>query len=439
MMPHAIRRVYIARRARTAASVTIALVGTALLAIAMQPSWAQWIARGLPGINPAVLCTLVVAMWIVGMFAYVAARALDEHRFAVAMSRLVMPGSDVNEDIERLAHEHPDHLARDMAHRLEVRSAALPVLAAGVLLPVTALYIGAAIRAGGWPVIAEFEAMVALHAKKLAACAGVGGVLAIAMTKRTLRLPTGAPVMGLLALLTASAAFATTLWVVPVALLVAVVALVVRRLRIERALLEAEDPAAGGEVFTLRGLVRQLRVSLAPVVARVRSIRPVWVLVAGLLVIASVTAMKLVERHAPARAPVATAVAPQAITHSGPAPITDLGPTGSRFTIKDIEGGQVKIALDLVDDRPLVIPALAGLPEIPYGWYMTTRYTLVEGARLDAVTVTPYRFMSLTNGEAISEGQPSCNLGQSPYTLYVRGAPGHYELLVEPVLRPTRC
>ena len=38
MMPHAIRRVYVARRARTAASVTIAIVGAALLAIAMEPS-----------------------------------------------------------------------------------------------------------------------------------------------------------------------------------------------------------------------------------------------------------------------------------------------------------------------------------------------------------------------------------------------------------------
>ena len=201
MMPHAIRRVFVARRARTVASLTVALLGAAMIAIAISPAWTQLLAKGLPGINPAVLCTLVVAMWIVGLFAYVAARAIDEHRFAVAMSRFVMPGKDLNEDLERLTHEHPDQAARDMAHRLEVRSAALPVLAAGVLLPVTALYLGAAIRSGGWPVIAEFEASVAAHAKHLLACASVGAVTSIAMTRRAMRLPAAAPTIGALALI----------------------------------------------------------------------------------------------------------------------------------------------------------------------------------------------------------------------------------------------
>ena len=99
MMPHAIRRVYVARRARTAASLAIALVGTGLLAIAAKPAWAQFLAKGLPGINPAVLCTLIIAMWLVGLFAYFAARAVDEHRFAVAMSKLVMPSKDASVDV----------------------------------------------------------------------------------------------------------------------------------------------------------------------------------------------------------------------------------------------------------------------------------------------------------------------------------------------------
>jgi hypothetical protein len=115
MMPHAIRRVFVARRARTAASVATALVGTALLVIAAKPAWAAYLAKGLPGINPAVLCTGIVAMWLVGLFTYFAARAVDEHRFAVAMSKLVMPGKDVNADVERLSHENPDQAAPDMA------------------------------------------------------------------------------------------------------------------------------------------------------------------------------------------------------------------------------------------------------------------------------------------------------------------------------------
>jgi len=103
--------------------------------------WAAYLAKGLPGINPAVLCTGIVAMWLVGLFTYFAARAVDEHRFAVAMSHYVMPTKDLDQDLERLSHQHPDQMARDMAHRLEVKSAALPVLAASVLLPVTALFV----------------------------------------------------------------------------------------------------------------------------------------------------------------------------------------------------------------------------------------------------------------------------------------------------------
>src|SRR5687767_10439963 len=225
MMPHAIRRVYVARRARTAASIVVALLGAAMLVTAATPSLTAYLAKGLPGINPAVLSTFIVAMWICGLFAYAAARAVDEHRFAVAMSRLVMPGKDVNEDLERLAHENPDQAARDMAHRLEVRSAALPVLAAGVLLPVTALYIGAAIKAGGWPVIAEFEALVAVQAKKLILCGVAGVVLAFALTRRATRLPLVAPLMfGTATLAAGVGALTSRFWIVPVAIVMAYVA-----------------------------------------------------------------------------------------------------------------------------------------------------------------------------------------------------------------------
>lgn len=434
MMPHAIRRVYVARRARTAASIAVAALGTALLAVAMNPAWAQFLATGMPGINPAVLCTFVVAMWIVGAFTYLAARALDEHRFAVAMSRMVMPGVDLHADLERLAHEHPDQAAREMAHRLEVRSAALPVLAAGMLLPVTVLYIGAAIRAGGWPAIADFEAMVALHAKQLALCAGIGALTAVAMTKRAARVPFAAQVAAAIAFAGAGIAVATTLWLVPIALIVATVALVGRRLRIERELLEAEDPAVGGELFTLRGFIRQLRASLAPVVARVRGVKPVWVLVGGLLAIAGYTGLRLVEVERVSKVQTYTAAAAPE-----PVQVADLGPTGSRATTQPMGDGRILVELDLVDGEPLDIPALAGLSNVPMGWSARVTIQQVEGLSLEVSAFLDDATQRVSIGDDVTMTRSTCGMGPLPLGLRVRGAPGHYVLYIEPVLTPTSC
>jgi hypothetical protein len=434
MMPHAIRRVFVARRARVAASLAISLLGAAMIVIAMKPAWAGWLAQGLPGINPAVLCTLVVAMWIVGVLAYLGARALDEHRFAVAMSRLVMPSADLAEDIERLTHENPDQAARDMAHRLEARSAALPVLAAGVLLPVTALYIGAAIRAGGWPPIAGFEGAVAVHATKLALCAGASTVIAIMMTKRAARLPVVAPAAAALALAGAGAAVLTTLWLVPVALVVAMVALVVRRLRIERDLLQAEDPAAGSEVFTIRGFIKQLRATVAPVVARVRSVKPIWVLVTGMLIIAGVTATKLLEQRE-----THPRLSDAAISKPAAPPPTTLGPTGSTSTVTITTEGVLAIQLDLADEQPLDIPALAGLKNIPTGWRADVRVTHREGPALQVSLAGGEDTVRVSAGDNASVHSKNCGIGELPPTLRVQGAPGHYKLYVFLTLTPAGC
>jgi hypothetical protein len=437
MMPHAFRRVYVARRARTAASITIALFGAAMVAIALEPAWAAFLAQGLPGINPAVLCTLVVAMWIVGGFAYVAARALDEHRFAVAMSRFVMPGKDVNEDIERLAHEHPDHAARDMAHRLEVRSAALPVLAAGVLLPVTALYLGAAIRAGGWPVIADFEAAVTLHAKPLALLGVAGAASAIAMTKRAMRLPSVAPLLFALAIVTAGLSVAVTAWLVPVALIIGACALVVRKLRIERELLDTDDPAAGSEVFTIRGALRGLRASIAPVVARVRSIKPIWVLVTGLLAISTVTAYKLVQVRASSApsplVPTATATAP---TLADGLPTQTA--TGSRFTVDTLPEGVLRIELELADEHVVEIPNLAALTSVPPQWSAAMRVQQLEGVGLH-VSAFDAGFELVAIGNDVELSGESCGIAPRPLALRLRGAAGRYVLHVKPRLEPAFC
>ena len=432
MMPHAIRRVYVARRARTAASVAIALIGAMLLVVAATPTWAAFLARGMPGINPGILCTLVVAMWLVGMFAYVAARAIDEHRFAVAMSRLVMPGADLNEDLERLAHEHPDQAAREMAHRLEVRSAALPVLAAGVLLPVTALYVAAAFQTAGWPVIASFEASIAHHTTQLVACAGLGTVLAVAVTKRAVRLPVVAPTMAILALICGGIAGVFTPWLAPVALLLAVIGLVARRLRIERELLEAEDPAAGSEIFTIRGALRRLGSAASTVLARVRGVRPVWVLVAGLLVIAGVTATKLLEVKGPPPPPPQLAASTPRIAKPA------IAPSGSRSSIEPMGRGVLKVVLDLVDDQPIEIPGLAALAAVPAGWQARVSIRQLEGLSLQ-VSLAGGSMQPVSIGSEIRPTTSSCGIEAEPFELRIQGAPGHYVLYAEPVLTPADC
>lgn len=442
MMPHAIRRVYVARRARITASLATTAVGAALLVLATEPGWTQGLARYMPGLTPAVLCTFVVAMWLVGLFAYVAARALDEHRFAVAMSRLVMPGADVHADLERLSHERPDQAAREMAHRLEVRSAALPVLAAGVLVPVTALYLGYALRVGGWPVIAEFEEAIARHAMRLAACAGVGAVLAIAMTKRAARLPAVAPIAALLALLGAALGLAIDPWLVPIAAIVSVIGFVVRRLRVERELLEADDPAAGSEIFTLRGLVARVRAVLARSFARVRTVRPIWVLVTGLLAIGAYTGFQLVEQssrapvplHSNTPAPTVEPAPTQDVVPPEPEPVQ--GPTGSRYTVRPVGNGSLEIAIDLLDEYPLTIPSLAGMTYVPRGWRADVRITQSVGLGLAVSDARDVQRHALSIGNDAVLTLRSCGVSMQPLALRVQGAPGHYVLSVQPTLAP---
>jgi hypothetical protein len=436
MMPHAIRRVYVARRARTAASISIALIGGAMLAIAAQPAWTQYLARGLPGINPAVLCTMIVAMWFVGALAYFAARAIDEHRFAVAMSRLVMPGKDVNADVERLAHENPDQAARDMAHHLEVRSAAWPVLAAGVLLPVTALYIAAAYRAGGWPVIAQFETSVAVHAHKLLACAGVASVLAIVMTKRAARLPVAVPTMMVLAAITGATALVSSLWLVPLALVVATVGLVVRRLRIERDLLQAEDPAAGSEIFTIRGFIRELRATASAALARVKQTRRRRVVIG-----ATAVAIGGVMLMMPARPKTMYGAEPQIGAFAGTRRVVTptIEPTGAKTSVESMGDGRLKITLDLVDASPVNIPALAGMRNVPPLWMARVKLDLIEGVSLRAGLFGDNLLRALSIGDDFKSTQSNCGIGELPLGLHFEGPPGHYVIYVEPALVPAGC
>ncbi|MEP6864851.1 MAG: hypothetical protein ABJE66_29795 [Deltaproteobacteria bacterium] len=268
-MPHAVRRVVVARSARIAASMAITLGGVALIATAYSPSLTNHLASVMPGIQPAPLSTLLSGSWIIGLVAWAISRARVEHRFAVAMSKYVLPSNDLDHDVERLDHERPDHIARTMGHDLEVRSAAWPILAAGVIVPATALWIGRIIRTHSWPVMSEFEVALAMHAKALALIGLASTAGAIAMTRKALRQPVTATLalpFGLVATAVTFVGFAkgtSYAWALcGVAVVVVTMGFIARTLRDERALLEIDDPAAGSELFTIRGALRELRASV---------------------------------------------------------------------------------------------------------------------------------------------------------------------------------
>jgi hypothetical protein len=279
-MPHAVRRVVVARGARIAASMAFALGGVALVALAAFPSAAARVASVLPGSAPAPLATVLTATWVIGVVAWAMSGARSQHRFAVAMSRYVLPSEDLDHDVERLDHERPDDMARTMGHRLEVGSAAWPVVAAGAIVPVTMLWLSMLVAARGYVTVTQLEEAIPRHVTALGMFALAGGLGAIVMTRRTARHPLVATLLvplGILACGAAGVGLATTIegaWICgAVAAIVMVVGVVVRRLRRERALIDIADPAAGSELFTIRGAIRELRAGLARIGAGLAAVR----------------------------------------------------------------------------------------------------------------------------------------------------------------------
>lgn len=253
-MPHAIRRVVVARGARTAAGWAMALVGALLVGSAASPRIAKLVGHLLPPDDPAVVATGLLAAWLGGALVYAIARAVCEHRFTIAMTKCVLPGDDLHDDLERLAHEQPDVVARRMAHRLEVRSAALPVMAAALVGPATLAYLALAVHVHGWPANRVIEQTLGDHARILLA-GGIAGLLAtLAVLAPRLRSPAATVPAAVIAItaLVFSIALRTTpaAWLaLSVIATAGMIALTARKLRIERAWIETDDPAAGAEVF----------------------------------------------------------------------------------------------------------------------------------------------------------------------------------------------
>jgi hypothetical protein len=392
MMPHAIRRVVVARAARKAASVAILVSGAAMLVVAMSPSLTSYIARGLPGINPAVISTFLGATWILGLVAFATSRGRSEHRFAVAMSSTVLPGQDLDQDIERLSHEHPDEVARRMAHRLEVSSAALPVAAAAFIMPATLVYFAHAMYAKGWPSTAAYEANLALVASTLVIGAACGATAAIAMTRSGSRSPRVTAPALLTALATggiaAFALFSRDLQVTWLCTVISVVSgsigFINWRLAKERIALELEDPAAGSDLFTLRDLVDACKQAVITAKARISPSMVVGACAFGLLAIF-------------AGSPVTAGTGGTTATTSmrgvrlSTAEPMKVFPGSSSYTVMPTGDGRLRITATFVNGKPIDLAGgLSGLDLLPPNWKASVTVRLETNDLPGPIAVTPF-------------------------------------------------
>ncbi|HSD90848.1 MAG TPA: hypothetical protein VLB44_25160 [Kofleriaceae bacterium] len=434
MMPHAIRRVYVARRARSAASMAVWLTGIVLVTAALVPKLAAFMTRGMPGINPALLSTLVIAMWVIGTIAYFVARARCEHHFAVAISKTVLPGENVDDDVERLTHEHPDDVARGMAHKLEVRSAAWPVAAAALLLPATIIYLVQGVKAGGWPSIANYESSIAAHGAHLAIVGAVGMIAGVLVMRRSMRLPIVAPVVGGMTLVAGGFATIMMSWMAAFAVIGVAIAYIAFRLRRERTALETEDPAAGSEIFTWRDVVYMARSSVRSVTSKINTRQRK--IVVGIVAATAVFTFATRGTHAPAAKTAHVAEAPtiapkQLVT-------TD---SGSQFKVSPTGDGAFKVEVTLVDDKGIDV-TFPGVAMVPHGWTARLELQQLGPQLMDSLTA---RIGVSTQAEAISAtaatsfSMSGCDEAPVPLMIHVGGPAGSYSLRITPVLEPAGC
>jgi hypothetical protein len=455
MMPHMIRRVIVARAARTAAAQAAIVCGLAMIAVALSPSLATTIASGLPGINPAVISTALGAAWILGLVAFAISRGRAEHRFAVAMSTYVLPGDNLDHDIERLSHERPDKVARAMAHHLEVRSAALPIAAAAFVLPATLLYIAKAIAVRGWPSTADYEVMLAEAAAPLAATGLLGLIAAVVMTRSFARRASLVPFTAFATLLfggISAAAIAhqeiDLLWLASTLVVITGAAAAIGwRLARERKALEILDPAAGSELFTLRGLIASVRRSVVAIRQRVTpSMALGATAVAALLVVAG-SPVSTGTRNA-------QATSASASVHNAPLgrssrPIVLPDPGNSSFAISATSDGRIRIDATFVNGKSLLLEGLGGIAVVPQGWRARITVSIANDTDAPAsIAVNPI-LHSTTNpplhlGDGSSDHRFNISACDGPVDLGLSMAPidtwsGSVSFLVEPHLELATC
>ena len=449
-MPHAVRRVVVARTARIAASMVATLGGVALIAAAYAPNLAGRMSSVMPGIQPAPLSTLLSGAWLIGLVAWAISRARVEHRFAVAMSKYVLPSNDLDHDVERLDHEHPDDIARTMGHELEVRSAAWPVLAAGVVLPATALWFARMLRTHGWPVMSEFEASLTLHAKTLAMIGFAGAIAAMAMTRKGLRQPfvamialpygllaSGLTVVGFMK----SAPFA---WVLcGMGVVTVSIGLVVRTLRDERALLEVEDPATGSELFTIRGMIRQMRESIVAAKQAMSFVKRKYWLIGGsltaLALIATGGSMLVKARHQAETAKAVLATMPQVATNQliplAPPSASDT-PTAYRV---ERSGNRFRVEATLDSKGEITVP-MVGFATVPESWSASLDIQLASQSPIGLVNDGAVK--SLTSASPTAHLVINACEGNRPLAIHLKQdhSPGEKVVLyVSPKLEVADC
>lgn len=399
-MPHAIRRVVVARDARVAAGLAMTIGGVATLATALRPTWAARLDSILPGVQPASVSTLLFGAWLLALLAYMVSRARSEHRFAVAMSHYVLPGRDLDYDLQRLDHERPDEMARDMAHRREVASVAWLVLGASLVVPATLLYVANGIHVDGWPIMREFEASLADQARSFALYGAIGLVGALVMTTRGAR---GSRVAVIDFAATAGIVVLSRITALPIELAVVPLAMgiLVHRLRRERLAITALDPAAGSELFSLRdtlratwrGLCAAGRVAGKP--ATLRAVVALAVL-AGVFVGGSQTLRR--KKLAPAAQP-QMAVEPVAPAHAS----FDKMPYLSPHVVYNFPSpGVFTIDAQLDARGSITVDDLANLGALPPHWL----------ASIEVTTTTGPIEVAMLQGEFVQ-------IGSSPRTLQV--------------------
>ena len=346
-----------------------------------------------------------------------------------------------------------------MAHRLEIPSATLPVLAAALLVPATAVYGMAAVKAHGWPVVSGLESDLARYSDALVVVAVAGLVAGLAMSRRAMRLPIVGTIAGPIAVLSGLVAVGVAFgpselgaWaLLGVSTLTGMVALVGRRLRIERDLIAADDPAAGSELFTLRGAIRQVRATLAAIrgaltVANVRSFARRRTTIAAV----AVTGVLATAGYA-AHAARAHDASPE--IHSLLQIPDDVGPDtvglASGYHVQRSFDGRLRIDVVLADGGPVDVPSLAELDTLPPGWRAsvtvelsaTTPGSVIVTPFLGDASVTP---LPLDPGMPITFATEVCDLRNQPLGLHVEArratdGPQHVTLFVAPELRTARC
>lgn len=300
-MSHAIRRTFVSRSARTGASIALALGGAILLAATVSSDFAGFVITLLPGEAPAPLANLLFGTWIFAALGGLVARSISERRFTLAMSKAVLPSEDAHQDVARLAHETPDEVGRRMAHRQGRIGRALPILAAGFVLPATAIAAKLAIAAGGYPSLDSFEYILPTSSALAIGVASLAtlfaGVLYFKPNRATLALPI---------LTVVHAIFVGALWpyLVVGAIALAVLAWRIQQRQLHEEIVLGEDGAPLPKPLYLRKRLQSALGRLVSQLREIRSWRPrrVHALGLGLVAVAGAslymhTSAKVVQAH----------------------------------------------------------------------------------------------------------------------------------------------